>query len=131
MIFTIACQIHHLFMDCIVENISIQFSLKMENIINNPGLQHLAENIFLNLNYANLKKCELINQSANQILNNPMLWIRKLSEENQKEWIEAIQSDTISVNKKHITAYLKWSLKKKSCYNQLGSPIVPSGILNF
>ena len=123
-------------MDCIVENISIQFSLKMENIINNPGLQHLAENIFLNLNYAYLKKCELINQSACQILNNPMLFIRELSqkglsEENQKEWIEAIQSETISVNKKHIAAYLKWSLKKKSCYNQLGSPIVPSGILNF
>ena len=103
----------------------------MEKIIKNPGLQHLAENIFLNLNYANLKKCELINQSACQILNNQILWIRELSEENQKEWIEAIQSDTISVNKKHITAYLKWSLKKKSCYNQLGSPIVPSGILNF
>ena len=123
-------------MDCIVENISIQFSLKMENIINNPGLQHLAENIFLNLNYANLKKCELINQSANQILNNPMLWIKVLSqkglsEEYQKDWIEAIQSETISVNKKHIAAYLKWTLKKKSCYNQLGSPIVPSGILNF
>ena len=123
-------------MDCIVENISIQFSLKMENIINSPGLQHLAENIFLNLNYAYLKKCELINQSACQILNNPMLFIRELSqkglsEENQKEWIEAIQSETISVNKKHIAAYLKWSLKKKSCYNQLGSPIVPSGILNF
>ena len=122
-------------MDCIVENISIQFSLKMENIINNPGLQHLAEKIFLNLNYAYLKKCELINQSANQILNNPMLWIKVLSqkglsEEYQKDWIEAIQSDTISVKKKHIAAYLKWSLKKKSCYNQLGSPIVPSGILN-
>ena len=108
----------------------------MENIINRPGLQHLAEKIFLNLNYANLKKCELINQSACQILNNPMLFIRELSqkglsEENQKEWIEAIQSETISVNKKDIAAYLKWSLKKKSCFNQLGSPIVPSGILNL
>ena len=102
----------------------------MEKIIS-PGLQHLAEKIFLNLSGEDLKSCQLINQSANQILNNPMLWIRELSEENQKEWIEAIQSETISVNKKHIVAYLKWSLKKKSCYNQLGSPIVPSGILNL
>ena len=36
----------------------------MEKIINNPGLQHLAENVFLNLNYADLKKCQLINQAA-------------------------------------------------------------------
>ena len=108
----------------------------MENIINRPGLQHLAEKIFLNLNYANLKKCELINQSACQILNNPMLWIKALSqkglsEENQKDWIEAIQSETISVNKKHIAAYLKWSLKKKSCFNQLGLPIVRRVFLNL
>ena len=50
----------------------------MEKIINNPGLQHLAENIFLNLNGEDLKACQLINRSANQILdNNPMFGIRK------------------------------------------------------
>ena len=68
----------------------------MENFFNNPGLQHLAENIFLNLNYADLKKCHLINQSSSQILDNPMFWIRELiqkglSKENQNDWIEAIQ----------------------------------------
>ena len=42
----------------------------MENVINNPGLQHLAENIFLNLSYEDLKKCRMINQSASQILDN-------------------------------------------------------------
>ena len=55
----------------------------------------LAENIFLNLNYPDLKKCQLINQSTSQILDNPMFWIRilienGLSKENQKEiedWI--------------------------------------------
>ena len=79
----------------------------MEKIINNPGLQHLAENIFLNMNYADLEKCHLINQSSSQILDNPMLWINELfrkglSKENQKEWIEAIQLETISTKKKHI-----------------------------
>ena len=64
----------------------------MEKIINNPGLQHLAENIFLNLNYEDLKSCELINQSTKLILENPMFWMkkfiqRKLPSENQKQWI--------------------------------------------
>ena len=69
----------------------------MENIINNPGFQHMVEKIFLNLNYEDLKACQLINQSANEILNDPMFWIRKfiqrgLSKENQKHWIKVIQS---------------------------------------
>ena len=94
----------------------------MEKIINNPGLQHLAENIFLNLSYADLKKCQLINQSISQILDNPMFWIKELfrkglSKENQKEWIKAIQSEMISAKKKHIAEYLKWNLKKKKSFD--------------
>ena len=70
----------------------------MEKIIN-PGLQHLAESIFLNLNGEDLKACQLINRSANQILdNNPMFWIKKctqkgLSKENKDDWIKAVQSE--------------------------------------
>ena len=40
----------------------------MGKIINNPEFQHLIENIFLNLKYEDLKKCEMLNKSANQIL---------------------------------------------------------------
>ena len=47
----------------------------MEKILNNPGFQHLAENIFLNLSSTDLKKCQLINQWASQLLENPKFWI--------------------------------------------------------
>ena len=92
----------------------------MEKIINNPGLQHLAENIFLNLNYSDLKKCQLINQSTSQILDNPMFWIKELtrkglSKENQNDWIEAIQLNY--EKKKYIAAYLKWNLKEKNLFD--------------
>ena len=70
----------------------------MEKIIN-PELQHLAENIFLNLNAKDLKACQLINRSANQILdNNPMFWAKKytiekgLSTEISEDLIKAVQS---------------------------------------
>ena len=94
----------------------------MDKIINNPGLQHLSENIFLNLNYEDLKKCQLINHSVSLILDNPMFWIRilienGLSKENQKEWIKAIQLETNSEKIKHIAAYLKWNCKKKNLFN--------------
>ena len=84
---------------------------KMENIFNNPGLQHLAENILLNLNFEDLKKCQLINQSASNIIENPMFWLKKLipygvSKENQNIWIKFIQSET-NFEKKRSTAYLK------------------------
>ena len=35
-------------------------SSKMEKIISNPGLQHLAEKVFLNLDVEDLKICEQI-----------------------------------------------------------------------
>ena len=67
----------------------------MEKIINNPGLQHLAEKVFLNLNVKDMKICAEINQSCKQILKNPMFCLRKfelLSNKNQKNWLMIIQS---------------------------------------
>ena len=87
----------------------------MEKIITNPGLQHLAENIFWNLDVEHLKICGLINQSCQQILDNPMFWLRKfvgLSKANQKDWIKSIQSEKNSEKKRAIIAYLQWNLKK-------------------
>ena len=87
----------------------------MEKIITNPGLQHLAENIFWNLDVEHLKICGLINQSCQQILDNPMFWLRKfvgLSKANQKDWIKIIQSEKNPEKKGQIIAYLQWNLKK-------------------
>ena len=86
----------------------------MEKIIS-PGLQHLAEKIFLNLSGEDLKSCQLINQSANQILeHNPMFWIKKciqkgLSKENKEDWIKGVQSEMNSGKEKPIALYLKWN----------------------
>ena len=87
----------------------------MEKIITNPGLQHLAENIFWNLDAEDLKICGLINQSCQQILDNPMFWLRKfegLSKANQKDWIKVIQSVKNYEKKKKISYYLQWNLQK-------------------
>ena len=40
--------------------------MQMEKIIRNPGLQHLAEEVFWNLNVEDLKVCAQINQSILQ-----------------------------------------------------------------
>ena len=50
----------------------------MEQIINNPGLQHIVENILLNLDFKNLKVCQSANIKFEQILANPILWLNKL-----------------------------------------------------
>ena len=44
----------------------------LEKILNNPGLQHLAENIFFNLDIEPLRICGLLNQSSKQILDSPI-----------------------------------------------------------
>ena len=56
----------------------------LEKILNNPGLQHLAEKIFENLNYDYLVICQGINQSSKQILeyqmSKPLFFLRKISQ---------------------------------------------------
>ena len=96
----------------------------MEKIINNTGLQHLAENVFWNLDVEALKICAQINQSCKQILQNPIFCLIRfehLSRENQKDWIKVIQSLNNSDKGSAIIAYLQWNFKKNvvdfSCYN--------------
>ena len=101
----------------------------MEKILNNPGLVHLAENIFGNFDAEKLNVCKQINQSLKQILANPNFWLKKftaLSKANQKDWIEAIQSVKNTDKENAISSYLQWKLKKDAlldlpCYS---SPVV-------
>ena len=72
-----------------------QLSLsKMETIISNPGLHHLAEKVFWNLDGEDLRNCAQINQSCQQILQHLIFYLRKfkgLSMKNRKIWIKVIQ----------------------------------------
>ena len=108
----------------------------MENLLNSPGLQHLAENIFMNLNYEKLKIFQMINQTSYKMLNgNPIFWIkfirRKLSEENQKYLIRTFTSMNFGF---FFVSYLRWNLENKNllwlpqdllCYT---SPVVQSDL---
>ena len=87
----------------------------MEKIINNPGLQHLAEKVFLNLEPEDLEVCAMINQSSKQILDNPIFWLKKfvskMSKKNENDWAKAFKSAKKSDKKKQILLYMKWHLK--------------------
>ena len=79
----------------------------LEKILNNPGLVHLAENIFDNLDYEVIMVCQDINHSSQQILGNPIIWLRKfgqLSKENKKDWIKVDQSVNNSEKEKAIVS---------------------------
>ena len=97
----------------------------MEKIVGNPGLQHLAENVFWNLDVEDLKLCAQINLGCNQILKNPIFCLRKfehISKENQKDWINAIQSVKNPDKGIAIISYFQWNLKKDAlvdlpCYS--------------
>ena len=84
----------------------------MEKIINNPGLQHLFEKIFWNLNYGELQKCHTINQFCKEILESPLFWLkifirRGMSEQNQINWSRAIQISKNTHMEKHVLNYLR------------------------
>ena len=90
-----------------------------EKILNNPGLHHLAENIFENLNNDDLVVCLRINQSSKKLIEyqkeKPMLLLKKfrhLSRKNQKNWTKEIQSMNKCAKLKAIVSYLNWKLKE-------------------
>ena len=90
----------------------------LENFLKTPGLQHLAENIFLNLNFKDIISCLQINQSSKSFLDNPRFWIKKfiqkgLSKQNQLDWIKAIQITKNTRFERNISFYLKKILKKE------------------
>ena len=95
------------------KKLGTNLSSEMEKILNNPGLQHLAENVFWNLNVEDLIMCSQINQSCNQILEDPMYWLRKfvgLSKENRKDWFKIIQSVKNFDCENVIVSYLRCNL---------------------
>ena len=51
----------------------------MEKILKNPGLIHLAEDIFKNLSDEAVEICRYINQSSREILDNVKFWKTKKS----------------------------------------------------
>ena len=99
----------------------------MEIIINNPGLQHLTEKVFSNLEQEDLEVCAMINQSSKQILDNPIFWLKKfvskgMSKKNETDWAKAIKSVKKSDKKKQIFLYLKWNLKTQE---EVDLPFLP------
>ena len=89
----------------------------MENIIQNPGLQHITEMIFLNLDFENLQTCQLLNKSCQDVLDNPMFWLKKLrmqkglSEENHNDWTKAIQLTRNTNVEGNVKLYLQKIIK--------------------
>ena len=90
----------------------------LEILIENPGLKHLAENIFLHLDYKDLISLQIINRSSKVLLDNSRFWIKKLvqrglSKKNEIKWINAIQITKNTDFERNISFYLKRSLKKE------------------
>ena len=52
----------------------------MENLTNTPGLQHIAEEIFFNLDNESLANCVKVNRLWKNILN-PLFWMEKCTKE--------------------------------------------------
>ena len=90
----------------------------MENIINNPGLQHITEKILINLDFPALKTCSHLNKSCiNEVLANPLFLLRKLnslkrlSQKNYADWVKAIQLTKNTKVEANIKLYLEKVIK--------------------
>ena len=86
----------------------------MELLTNNPGLQHVAEEIFLNLNSKDLQKCTYVNERWKNIINNPSFYLKKciqfgIFNKYASEWKKAVQ---FTENREAFTRHFKAMLDK-------------------
>ena len=49
----------------------------MEPLINNPGYQHIVEDIFLNLDQKEILQCRLVNKSWKKHIDKAIFWLKK------------------------------------------------------
>ena len=94
----------------------------LEIILNNPGLQHIAENILCNLKYDDLEVCKSVNESWKKVLDEPMFWLkifirRGLSMKDQLDWSKAIQLTKRTSLENNVLSYLKNSSKNQRVVN--------------
>ena len=65
-------------MDIVVdETMFIDNDSVLENFMKSPGLQHLAEKIFVDLDYQVLEACGKVNKTFQQFLDDPMFWLKR------------------------------------------------------
>ena len=89
----------------------------MENVIQNPGLQHITEMILFNLDFEDLKKCQPLNKSFKDILEDPMFWLRKwriqrgLTKKNYNDWVKGIQLTKNRNAEANVKLYLQKVIK--------------------
>ena len=89
----------------------------MENIIQNPGLQHITEMILLDLDFEDLQTCQPLSKSCQEIIENPMFWLKKmraqrgLSEKNYHDWAKAIQLARNTNMETNVKLYLQTVIK--------------------
>ena len=84
----------------------------MENIANFKNFIDIGEKVFEHLDFKTILNCKLVCQSWNQIVANPMFWMKKLKKMGQpseasKKWIDLIsKSKELEVSTKQITKAL-------------------------
>ena len=90
----------------------------MDFITRTPGLQHIAEQIFSYLDRDSLLKCQEVNDHWGNILRKPWFWFNrmkqntKLSQEEQKEWMNFCQKLSKSNLTKEMAPALNYIYEK-------------------
>ena len=83
----------------------------METFTKNPGLQHIAEDIFNILDKKSLIDCRLVNKSWRTIIKRPIFWLRKSKStmpENSKTWkILVDQIEDYQIEKEFVNILIK------------------------
>ena len=92
------------------QKLSFIWITTMDLITRTPGLVHIAEQIFSNLERNDLLQCQEVNEYWGSILRNPWFWYNRmmknstLSQEHRKEWRDFCEK----LSKSNLTKFNLW-----------------------
>ena len=84
----------------------------MNTFTDNPGLKYIAEEIFMYLDFEDLKRCQQVNESWKLTLNNPSFWLRKCIQyggfkTNKSAWKLVVQDTKHTHLEENLTRHFK------------------------
>ena len=98
--------------------------LSLDEISKIQGLQHISEDIFKLLDKKSLMDCRLVNSSWKNVLDQPIIWWKKMNSENQSEDIQRSWKTLVKeLNKNQISKKFVLVLMKIYQRDKLQSPL--------
>ena len=84
----------------------------MDRITKSPGLRHILEEIFVNLDYQSLLECEKVDLVWKELVNSQRIWIKKEQNHSPSPWL--FKKELFEFFENHQQVFQKYAISREA-----------------